>query len=268
MEKCVICGNLDNYKIILNKKQQKLIKCENCGLIKTYPVLDFNYNGASISFFAQNIPLFEIYAREILNIIFQHKQKGALLDVGCGIGVLLKEAKSLGFNTRGVEVSKTASSYGVENFSLDIINSDLIKSDLPKETFDVVVLNHVFEHIKEPVSLLNGIKRVLKPDGVVLFVVPNMESLSAKLFLRFMPLINLREHIWHFSKKTLARLLADNGFSIKKTIIKEPYQPYSKTIKGFIKKILTYPFYFVSDKLGLGRNLFIVAAKDEKQAAK
>jgi SAM-dependent methyltransferase len=59
---------------------------------------------------------------------------------------------------------------------------DFRSLDLPLETYDLVVLNHVFEHLDEPLGALQRIRQLLKPNGRAVLVYPNPDSMGAKIF--------------------------------------------------------------------------------------
>jgi 2-polyprenyl-3-methyl-5-hydroxy-6-metoxy-1,4-benzoquinol methylase len=105
-----------------------------------------------------------------------------LLDVGCGSGTYLKLMRDLGWQVRGVELDigavQTARRAGldVRQGAMDEVDPEL------DGVFDVVTVGHVIEHTHDPVAVLRGTWRVLKPHGIVWIGTPNLGSLGARLF--------------------------------------------------------------------------------------
>lgn len=98
-----------------------------------------------------------------------------LLDVGCGIGIFLKFARDDGWDVHGTDFSSCARKIAREQFGFQL-QRDL--SVYPDQSFDVVRISHVLEHVIDPNSFLNELRRVLKPNGILLIVTPNREPLS------------------------------------------------------------------------------------------
>jgi len=144
-----------------------------------------------------------------------------ILDIGCGYGFLLKEMKARGWDVQGLEVSQTGREYAQRNWNIPVYSNPLEYLKLPANTFDVVTLLYVIEHVFNPLSLLNEINRVLKQKGFVLLRWPHttpmvkiLGPLSKKLDLYHTPY-----HLYDFSPKTIERLLFLAGFNSVETII-------------------------------------------------
>lgn len=139
-----------------------------------------------------------------------------LLDFGCGGGFLLRAARDDKWEAVGYDVGRRArSSCDAQGLH---VTADL--GDLASSSFDVVFLNHVFEHISEPQSVLSECRRVLRKDGKLFIVVPNLAGLRARLSA---PLLskhfNVDErhrafpiHLFYFAPDTLSRTLEKHGF--------------------------------------------------------
>ncbi len=181
----------------------------------------------------QNPENFERYARELLKLL--PVGKGLLLDVGCGLGWLVKEANSLGFRASGVDPSKTLVNLGKKELDVDL------KITFPKnQKFDVVVAKHVLEHIFKIDKILRQIFYVLKPGGYFLVACPNNASLLHWLFGNRWYGLRPAQHVWQFTPKTLTALLKRNGFKIEKVIVNSlDYQPggTKQIIFGFLTNL-------------------------------
>jgi 2-polyprenyl-3-methyl-5-hydroxy-6-metoxy-1,4-benzoquinol methylase len=139
--------------------------------------------------------------------ITSFKRNGILLDVGAGVGTLMHVAKKHGFETYGVEISEWASAYARDKRGLNMITGALENAAYPDAHFDVIVINHVLEHVADPIKLLSKVRRILKDDGVLVVGVPNIGSIMARIMRERWLSLRPEEHIWHFSANTLRRLI-------------------------------------------------------------
>ncbi len=120
-------------------------------------------------------------ARRLLDLVARHATgRPSLLDVGCGHGLLLDEARSRGWTVLGLEPSASARRHAVETLGLPVRDGTL--ADLrPQERFDVVILADVLEHVDDPVLELERCARALVPGGVACVVTPDPGSATARL---------------------------------------------------------------------------------------
>jgi 2-polyprenyl-3-methyl-5-hydroxy-6-metoxy-1,4-benzoquinol methylase len=126
----------------------------------------------------------------------------------------MEAASAKGFTVKGVEVSQWASAYAREEKGLDVVPGTLEEARFADACFDVVVLNHVLEHVEAPKPLLAEIRRILKDDGLLAIGVPNAGSLMATLIGARWASWRPEQHLWHFTPDTLAALLKTVGFDV------------------------------------------------------
>lgn len=139
--------------------------------------------------------------------------QGRLLDVGCGPGVFLEVARERGWRVEGVEFNAWCVER-VRGLGIPVIDSPLEKADLPAGGYRCVTLWTVLEHIVEPRSILEFLRRLVAPDGVLLVLVPNVESLAVRVLHEKAVTFAGDSHVNHFSPSTLARLLESSGFTV------------------------------------------------------
>jgi SAM-dependent methyltransferase len=158
-------------------------------------------------------------AQSLLNCIAQqgpYSARKRLLDFGCGGGYFLAHAVCAGWSAMGFDVGEAA----LETCRAHQLVATGQFSDLEPAGFDVVILNHVFEHIEDPVGLLRSLRTLLGPQGMLFIEVPNVRSARARLSL---PILSRRcnfderhrafpIHLWYFSPTTLTRLVRSAGF--------------------------------------------------------
>jgi 2-polyprenyl-3-methyl-5-hydroxy-6-metoxy-1,4-benzoquinol methylase len=144
---------------------------------------------------------------------------GKLLDVGCGTGAFLREARARGWEAVGTELSHDGAETARAN-GFEIAEGEIWEAEFPSGTFDVVTCWHVIEHVGSPRRLLEEIRRLLRPGGWLVLATPNLEDhffRSAYAIARgrrprlYEP--NERElHLFVFSTHTLRRLVESVGF--------------------------------------------------------
>jgi len=195
-------------------------QCRTCGLVYTSPrlkpprMLD-GYRETKDEGYLLECDSRSMNAYLALSMIRRHAQGGRLLDVGCNTGFFLNAAR-LSYEVAGVEPSSWARSFAKEKLRLDIRASSLEEARFPDAHFDVVSLIDVIEHLPDPMAALREIARVTKPGGILYLVTPDVDSLSARL-LRGKWWGLRPAHIYYFSKRTLRRLLYENGFEVVRT---------------------------------------------------
>ena len=108
--------------------------------------------------------------------------RGRLLDVGCGGGDFLAEMQSLGWDVAGIEPDATAASAARARLGVTVEGGTAETSAFPAGSFDVVTLNHVIEHVPDPITTLRACGRLLRTGGTLVLVTPNIESLGRRVF--------------------------------------------------------------------------------------
>jgi len=140
-------------------------------------------------------------------------QKGNLLDVGCGPGVFLEEARERGWHVCGVEFNSWCVQH-LREMSIEVIDVPIEQAKLPDDFYQCVTLWTVLEHIVDPENLLKDIHRILAPGGVILILVPNIDSLANRILHERSTTFAGEAHVNLFNAATLARLFAKVEFEL------------------------------------------------------
>ncbi|OHE58695.1 MAG: hypothetical protein A2Z47_14375 [Thermodesulfovibrio sp. RBG_19FT_COMBO_42_12] len=151
------------------------------------------------------------------NLMYLDKTKpGILIEVGCGDGSRLNKIRKLGWEVEGQEVDPQAANIARSKYGLSVHMGDLKSLRLKESSFDAVIMNHVIEHVHDPVDILRECHRILKPNGMLVVITPNIESYGHRYFGADCRMLEPPRHIHLFSQKTLSRLAFEAGFqSIK-----------------------------------------------------
>jgi SAM-dependent methyltransferase len=232
--KCFICERDDSEHFLFAKDTLgitdqlfQLSRCRRCGLIFLNPApdtreMEFFYPKG---YWAKRESRLEGFYRDLItrlelkNLIKVMGKGGRLLDVGSGAGEFLYHAERLGFESYGVEISEEMVKYSVKTFGLkNVINSDLLSNSFPEGFFDIVLFNHVLEHLYNPLENLIEAKRLLKKEGILVIQIPNLDSYQFKFFGKKWFQLSVPQHLYHFTPETIRLALEKVGFDLFKVL--------------------------------------------------
>jgi 2-polyprenyl-3-methyl-5-hydroxy-6-metoxy-1,4-benzoquinol methylase len=139
------------------------------------------------------------------------RDKGLLLDVGCGNGQPLQRFAQAGWTAVGIDTDVEAVAAAC-SFGLDARAGSLKAQNFPDQHFDLILMSHVIEHVADPVDELNECRRVLKRSGSLVIATPNARGLGHRVFGRHWLGLETPRHLQVFTPGALTRLLAMSGF--------------------------------------------------------
>jgi SAM-dependent methyltransferase len=223
--RCASCGGEEGRRLAatdhITGEMFEVVVCSRCGLGRTDPApADLRryyptgyYGSGGIRF----NPLVEAAIRtsrtsRVAEVTRAHPAPGAILDVGCGRGLMLSELAHRGWRAVGVEMSDAASRHAREVLGLDVRVGDLVGCKFPTASFDVVTLFHVLEHLPDPDSALAEVRRLITADGWLLVEVPNFGSLQSRLAGGRGFHVDAPRHLFHFTRAALLQSLERAGF--------------------------------------------------------
>tara|TARA_B100000809_G_scaffold266794_1_gene331644 strand:+ start:17027 stop:17962 length:936 start_codon:yes stop_codon:yes gene_type:complete len=159
-----------------------------------------------------------------LNLInsFQTEEK-KILDIGAGTGDFLKICVDNGWAVTGIEPNESAREIASEKSVKNGGRFFEAVEDLKKEEnvffgFDVITMWHVLEHVPNLDETIFNLKKLLKPEGVILVAVPNFKSFDASYYKEHWAAYDVPRHLWHFSQTAIRRLFFFQGMEVVKTI--------------------------------------------------
>lgn len=236
--KCAICGTENNASVLYpanfdvaafnpdvfsarrlpDMLHYQIVRCNTCGLVRSDPVANAEVLAAlyqqSIFTYSQDTPnLAKTYGAALQKTEKYQVSKDHLLEIGCGNGFFLEEARAQGFaQVSGVEPGQDAIQRAAPEIR-DRIVCDMMRPGLfAEETFSLICMFQTFDHIAEPNALLGECFKVLKPGGMLLFLNHNVEAISARILKEKSPIIDI-EHTYLYSPKTIRQLFGKHGFA-------------------------------------------------------
>lgn len=137
-----------------------------------------------------------------------------VLDVGAGSGAFVQRARSLGIDAVGVDPDPAATTQaaraGVPVHTGSLYN---LPKSIRDNRFDVIRLDHVIEHVRDPVGVLQQCRAQLEPDGEVMLATPNMDSLGHRRYGRDWMHLDVPRHLVLFTRRTLSVAFSRAGFA-------------------------------------------------------
>lgn len=137
---------------------------------------------------------------KLLNTFYSKENK--LLDIGAGTGDFLAFLNKKSWNTTGYEPNSKARNLGIEKgvtYTEDLQN-------LPANSFDVITMWHVFEHVSNIDEQIKTLKRLIANNGSIVIAVPNFNSFDAQHYGPFWAAYDVPRHLRHFSKTAMVQL--------------------------------------------------------------
>lgn len=142
-------------------------------------------------------------------------QPGTFLDIGCGNGAFLQTMKQLGWKVAGVEPDVEAARIARREFDLDVIPGTLEDAHFAGDSFEVARMNHVVEHLLDPLPTLRECYRTLKPGGRLLIYTPNLTSLGHRHGFQSAWLhLDPPRHLFLFTADSLKSVVERAGFRV------------------------------------------------------
>lgn len=226
---CKLCGSLSRVPFV----REDLARCPQCGLVTVSSHPEQNelnalygesyYNSGNsrqlgYTDYVADEANIRRSARRRLRQLQRHTQGGRLLDVGCATGFFLDEARKAGWRATGLDPSDFAVQYARQQFGLDVQCGTLESVELPAQSFDLVTMWDVIEHVSDPAGTIRLAGRLLREDGVITLATPDVDSVPARLAGSGWVGYKLSgEHVTFFSKRTLSQMLEDAGFTVLQT---------------------------------------------------
>jgi len=277
---CPLCDANDFSHIYKERGNIGVVRCKRCAFIYTNPIVrepEKNYWGDEKKYYEEAKLIFDGAAKSHRDVnyladlkeIEKIKPVGNFLDIGTSVGFFLRHARQRKWNIFGIEPSPTLSEMARKYFGLNVKTAYLEEAGFGNESFDIVTMTDVFEHIPKPKEILMQVNKILKKDGILFIKVPNGSYSLLKLrlakatgSLKAYDVFDSYEHLSHFTHQTLKKMLDDCGFKICKAYVGKPIQ--LPAWHKYVGHYYQYPSpWFLDAKNHVLRTVFYWIAKVE-----
>jgi len=247
----------------------KTVQCQSCGLVYADSVLNNNqlsklYKTSLLTYQDQIPDLTKTYGYYLKKLENYKVRKNSLLEIGCGNGFFLQEAKRQGFKeVWGVEPSLDAIKQAPKFLQKHIKHAMFQKGLFKSQSFDVICFFQTFDHVSNPNQFLKDCFRLLKPGGLILAINHNFSSFQARILKDKSPIIDV-EHPYLYNLKTMRLIFKKNNFEIVKIASVFNYYPLDYIFR-LLSINLSKPSQLLTKiklKFWLG-NLMMVAKKNK-----
>jgi 2-polyprenyl-3-methyl-5-hydroxy-6-metoxy-1,4-benzoquinol methylase len=237
LENCPVCNAssfspfLDCIDYTVSRETYSIVQCNSCGfkftnprpeesdLGKYYKSEDYishsNTKKGFINSAYQTVRKYTLLKK--LQLISKYYKTGKILDIGSGTGDFLKTMKNAKWETIGIEPDEDARKFSIESNGLDI-RTEVELSRLEEASFDVISMWHVLEHVPKLNERVEELRRLIKPNGMIIIAVPNCSSLDAKIYGSKWAAYDVPRHLYHFVPKDIEELFRRHGMKVYKTL--------------------------------------------------
>lgn len=266
-KKCPWCNSENNHQFIklkdyfLTNEEFEIIECDECKLLFTNPcptpdrIGDYYKSENYLSHNEEKKGIFAEIYNYVKKINIKNKYKIAvgnldseirILDIGCGVGDFLLYAKENGCNTTGIEPSENARKIAEKKLNCKILSPEELEN-IPDNSFDIITMWHVLEHVADLKTEIQHLQRILKKDGRLILALPNYKSYDAEYYKDKWAAYDVPRHLNHFSQDSINNIFKETNLQLIdiKPLKWDSYyisilsEQYMNSNKSFLKGILT-----------------------------
>jgi len=234
---CPICNSNTSTRFLtcidhtVSRETFHIVQCQSCGFKYTNPrpeeenlgsyyqseeyVSHSNTKKGFINYTYQIVRKYTLLKK--LQLLSNYYKTGKLLDIGCGTGEFLNVCQQAKWDTAGIEPSADARKMAINNYNLNVLEESEIKN-LPSESFDVITMWHVLEHVPKLNERIEDLKRLIKPTGIIIIAVPNCNSLDAKIYKENWAAYDVPRHLYHFVPKDIESAFKNHDLKMFKVL--------------------------------------------------
>lgn len=222
---CPVCGDATNVRVVRDAGPRgRIVRCRRCdlGFVSPRPTSTiglyedpayFGQGASDAGYLAydEDSDVMSAYFAGVAHDLAERVGQGRLLEVGCANGSFLRAARAASFQVQGVEPGDSAAQVA-RAAGLDVLTGTVEDPRVAEGAWDAVVLLQTVEHLPAPETALARLLVLLRPGGTLLMTTPNQHSwlarISGKHWFEYKP----PEHLFLFTPRTIAALLARVGF--------------------------------------------------------
>lgn len=224
--KCPWCNSENNSQFLklkdyfLTQEEFEILECDNCKLLFTSPCPTPEIIGKyykSEDYLSHNeekkgiVPMIynrvkKINIKNKFNIAIVNQQPTInILDIGCGVGDFLHYAKTKGCKVTGIEPNEEARKIAERKLNSQILSPDEL-ANIPNNSYDIITMWHVLEHVADLKTEIFHLQRLLKRNGTLIIAVPNYKSYDATFYKDKWAAYDVPRHLNHFSQTSIKNI--------------------------------------------------------------
>lgn len=233
--RCPWCNSENNSKFLelkdyfLTQENFEILECNDCKLLFTTPcpapdrIGDYyksddylSHNESKKGIVPQIYNLVKkVNIKNKFNITVNGQQTtdNSILDIGCGVGDFLNYAKEKGCDITGIEPSEDARKIAEEKLGTKIFSPEELQN-IPNESFDIVTMWHVLEHVADLKTEIDHLERIVKKNGRLVLALPNYKSFDAEYYKDKWAAYDVPRHLNHFSRTSIKNIFDTTAFQL------------------------------------------------------
>lgn len=269
---CPVCGStavskaLSAIDFLVSAKEFEIWQCGQCSLRFTQNIPDANSIGKYyqsdnyISHSETNKGIINRAYHFIRTLTLSDKRRlilsatqlenGKMLDIGAGTGAFVHHMQLHGWQTMGLEPDEAARKKAKEVHNVNLLQPDAFFR-IPADSFDVVTMWHVLEHVHDLHIYIAQLKNIIRPGGRIFIAVPNYKCYDAKFYKSFWAAYDVPRHLYHFSPAAMFQLLKKHNLKLHASrpmwydsfyisLLSEKYKKRKKnSIRGFFVGLIS-----------------------------
>ncbi len=158
-----------------------------------------------------------INIRRKYKIVSEHIGAGKILDIGCGTGELLNYFQKKNWECYGIEPNVPARKFAQAHYRLKVEEEQGLQN-MPVESFDIISMWHVLEHVPDINERMERVKQLLKKEGFLIIALPNLSSRDAGFYGTYWAGLDVPRHLSHFSPVAFTNLAKKHDLQIVRTL--------------------------------------------------
>lgn len=272
---CPVCGESHAHVLTLPSGHRAL-QCNNCTLVwateqqDTSQIYDSAYDESTEGFTWRGFLRAHDRMKAGLEVSLNWFEKpfaqsdavpggGKLLEVGCSVGRFLYACKNAGWDVSGLDISQRAVELAQQVLHESQIHcGTLDKTPWPDNTFDMITIWEVIEHVHDPLAMVRNAARLIKAGGYLAVSTPDWGAWAVRRHPKenYWPPF----HLLFFNEQSIRKLMSLAGLEIV-TIVRNTI-PWSETCWPKWKRLAALPYLFTRGVvLGEGGGRLVVKAR-------
>ncbi len=212
----------------------QIVQCRHCGLVYTNPRIA-EHNATYLQENLESVQVLSEHDRAKAKVFHQaldeiewlqkqpgQRKPGRLLDVGCGSGQFLMEARQRDYDVCGIEPARKYAEYARREHDVNVLQCNVSKAEIEAESCDVITLWDVIEHVADPCAVMQQRAGWLKPGGIMALRFPSASWQKIKGVIYQKLLFNQQVsfggsmHLYFFSPNTISQLAQEASLEVTK----------------------------------------------------